>query len=489
MTERSMGTAVAGAHRTIRVLGENEGPFPGALVPRKEGMAVRVPAERLRGWPGWALAGAEHVVAPLDIVLRPDGHDVLLPWCVRSVSSQLALRSAGEAEGVTRGEAVTLAVSILRGAVELMPGDAGEAPEPRGRWWLTDEGRPVFAIAPSAETEEESPWASARRLLSDLERAVDDRALRRLLLRLADATQDPRRLRAEAGRWEEELLEIAAPRTLRIVEGDLTDARDAVDAARRREGLPPRRRDLRLARDSRRRVREGSRRGTVPRSAGATTALLTTPARVIEAGRRAMAGLSARLAGRTSAGRRRRAGAEAPVRRRRWVGPATVAASVAAVIAVGGALWPTGSGSAGAADATPRESAAVSGPGTDRPDSDSVVPVPASTAPDNPRALGPSAEPDPERAGQELVSGVLRCQAAPMPVCGDLWNDGPGAIKPVRDPGGSLSLIEDYGDLAALRSGSGEGGQMVVIIRRDAEWRIRDVYDIADPPSDESGAS
>jgi len=59
----------------------------------------------------------------------------------------------------------------------------------------------------------------------------------------------------------------------------------------------------------------------------------------------------------------------------------------------------------------------------------------------------------------------------------------------VRDPGGSLSLIEDYGDLAALRSGSGEGGQMVVIIRRDAEWRIRDVYDIADPPSDESGAS
>lgn len=89
-------------------------------------MAVRVPAERLRGWPGWALAGAEHVVAPLDIVLRPDGHDVLLPWCVRSVSSQLALRSAGEAEGVTRGEAVTLAVSILRGAVELMPGDAGK---------------------------------------------------------------------------------------------------------------------------------------------------------------------------------------------------------------------------------------------------------------------------------------------------------------------------------------------------------------------------
>ena len=49
-------------------------------------------------------------------------------------------------------------------------------------------------------------------------------------------------------------------------------------------------------------------------------------------------------------------------------------------------------------------------------------------------------------------------------------------------------LIEDYGDVAAARIGSDAGTQMVVIIRRDAEWRIRDVYDVVDPPSEGSGA-
>ena len=502
MTERSMGSAVAGAHRTIRVLGEGEGPFPGVLVTRGEGVAVRTPAEQLRGWAGWALAGAEHVAAPIDIVLRTDGHDVLLPWCVRTVSSHLASRKADD--GVPRGEAVTLAVSILRGVLELAHGDAGGAPvrrragageaEPRGRWWLTDEGRPVFAIGVSLEAEGEMPWASAQRLLRDLECAVEDRALRRLLLRLAEATEDPRRLRAEVARWEEELLEIAAPRTLHVVEADQADPRAAVSGAGERHQDPLlRRRDLRPGRDAPRRAtdavprRSESRKGH--RKEASLAARVRARARVVAIGRHAVAELFARGAERMSPRGRHGTGPVAPALpagRRRWIGPAIVAASAATVIAVGGALWPTGDGSAGAVDVRPSESAASPRAGAEGTASPPADPTPTVT--DTPRRPQPSADQDTERAGQELISAALRCQTMQEPACADLWNDGPGAMKPVRDQGGSVSLIEDYGDIAAMRSGSGEGAQMIVIMRRDAEWRIRDVYDIADPPSEGAGA-
>jgi hypothetical protein len=75
----------------------------------------------------------------------------------------------------------------------------------------------------------------------------------------------------------------------------------------------------------------------------------------------------------------------------------------------------------------------------------------------------------------------------PVPECDALWEGEAAAAKEVRDQDGQPALIEDYGDLAALRSGAGDDAQLVVIIRRNAEWRIRDVYDIADPPSEGAG--
>jgi hypothetical protein len=77
-----------GAHRRPRTR-RRRGPFDGELVTRGNGMAVRVDAAQLRGWAGWAFAGAEHV-APLDLALSTDGQDVLLPWCVRTVRAHLA---------------------------------------------------------------------------------------------------------------------------------------------------------------------------------------------------------------------------------------------------------------------------------------------------------------------------------------------------------------------------------------------------------------
>ena len=69
-----------------------------------------------------------------------------------------------------------------------------------------------------------------------------------------------------------------------------------------------------------------------------------------------------------------------------------------------------------------------------------------------------------------------------------MWDGGAAGARPLRAADGPPVLIEDYGDIAAIRNSSDDDAQMVVIIRRNAEWRMRDVYDIANPPSEGTGA-
>ena len=528
MTEHSRGITVTGAHRTIRTLAEDEGPFEGDLVTRTGGIAVRVDAERLRGWGGWRFAGAEHVAAPLDVALRGDGQDVLLPWCVRTVRTSLAQAGAG---GFSHGEAVTLAVSVLRGTLELEGGlpeagcgrrsdgerhDArvdGEGDEPHGSWWLTDEARPVFVIQPGEARHTDGPVRdTGERLLRDVEERIEDRALRRILARLAEALRDPRRLRAEAARWERELLEIAAPRPLRMIADEFAADDGAEDPARpvslRRE-RPPWRTELRtigravvasrrtgprtddaVPRLPRARVdpRASVLRGRRGRSAreGPMRVLRDVVGRARERGRDLTA-LGRGVRDRSSGSR-----SEQPLRRRRWRGPAVVAASAAVAVTLTGALWPSDTGGAEAtgrpsraAEAVPSVSGSPS-PAAPRSAAADGGAVPA--GPDRPRAPGASSLPDPAAAGAELIAAVRTCEASPQPTCTEVWDDGTAASRTVRAAQEPAELIEDYGDIAAIRNGSGEEAQMVVIIRRNAEWRIRDVYDIANPPSEGAGA-
>ena len=49
----------------------------------------------------------------------------------------------------------------------------------------------------------------------------------------------------------------------------------------------------------------------------------------------------------------------------------------------------------------------------------------------------------------------------------------------------SIALLDDFGDLAVLRveGRAGEGGsQLVVIVRQDGKWLLRDVHDVAQQP-------
>jgi len=429
---------------------------------------------------------------------------------------------------------VTLAVSVLRGVLELEGGEqetasgargAGERAggrdsdadaEPRGGWWLTDEARPVFAIgAADGPGAGGSPRETGERLLRDLEARIEDRALRRVLTRLADALDDPRRLRAEATRWEGELLDIAAPRPLRMVaEGDAdpddeSPGRETMRTVPRRGDRPPRRRDLRTAgrADGHRAAAAGERRRTdpTPRSGSPRERRKRReprsgrgPAgmpRVRGALRRAQERLERLMPFGGRPDEHARVPAPRPERatgRRRWKGPALVAVSAAAVIAVAGALWPSGTGSADAAGRTAETTPVPSASG------EQSSPAPSATAsgiggaaPDasgRTRTPGASAQSDPLAAGEELIAAARSCQGEPQPECTRLWDGGAAASGPVRDADGPPALIEDYGDIAAIRNGAGDGAQMVVVIRRDAEWRIRDVYDIADPPSEGTGA-
>lgn len=525
MTGFNSDLTVAGVHRTIRTLAEDEGPFEGDLVTRTGGMAVRVDAERLRGWAGWTFAGAEHVVAPVDIALRADGQDVLLPWCVRTVRTSLA--QATEAGGISHGEAVTLAVSILRGVLELDGGqhDAeldrrhsradGAGDERHGSWWLTDEARPVFAIdAPGGRHEEGAPRETGERLLRDVEERIEDRALRRVLARLAEALHDPRRLRAEAARWEGELLEIAAPRPLRLI----TDEFAAGDGEGAGPVLPryerrPRRRELRAAGriDVVSPGRTGAPRGDAKRRSPRARA---APRAEQREGRRATGGrlatggparvprsvlVHARRYGRGSSALRLRVPdrssgpqLERPPRRRRWRGPVVVAVSAVVAITMTGALWPSDTSGADAAGrSSPTAEILPSGSGSPSPAESGSAAGGGGAAPtgsDRPSAPGASSRSDPAAAGADLIAAVRTCEASPRPACAEVWDGGAAASRPVRPAPEPAELIEDYGDIAAIRNGSDDQAQMIVIIRRNAEWRIRDVYDIANPPSGGAGA-
>ncbi|MGN8025917.1 hypothetical protein [Microbacterium sp. 22242] len=483
MTELSTGIAIAGAHRTVRRLAEGEGPFAGELVTRGDGVAVRIDVAQLAGWPGWRFAGAEHVAAPEDLALQADRQDALLPWCVRSAEALLAER--GDEGALGNGEAVTLAVSVLRGLVELGVLEGGDE-GPAGRWWLTDEGRPVFAIGAG-----DPPLIASGNLLDGLEAGTDDRALGRVLRRLRAALDEPRRLHAEAAQWEQELLEIAAPRPLQHVEGESpVPAVRAVDPPERSRAV--RRRELRGAgnapsSDRRQRRREPAQKVIArPRHAlGVLSGRIAATRSWI--GERVFA----RLSGERRRRRERRDAPFAPAsvpRGRRWRGPAIVAVTAAAAVAAAGALWPAGTGTspADAADLRPTASASP------HPAADSAPPqgrAPDRTESPRPEPTpGPSRRQDPLAAATELVDAARRCRAVSAPSCGSLWDAGGNAGREVRGDDAPPVLIEDYGDIAAVRNPADGGAQMVVIIRRDDGWRIRDVYDVVDPPSGGAGA-
>ncbi|WP_230114338.1 hypothetical protein [Microbacterium oxydans] len=487
------------AHRMIRVLDNGDGPFPGALVTDGDTVAVARDAVALGGWEAWRFAGSEHVAAPMDLVRRADGHDVLLPWCTERVGVFVG-RRAGAGEPLTPGESSTLVVSLLRALAEL---GANDCTDVRGTWWLTDEGRPVFVIG-----EGEPARAEVTSLVMRLGEQNRDRALGRLLAVMHEGlgksvAEHPGIPPLLLDRWENEMLEIASPRALRR---DVLAPEPAQAVTRPgtvgRLPVPPRRVASRV------RARSGAR----ARSSRLVTTFRQAASDLVERTVRVIAPIIRR---RHSTARRAvpmelvAQSAEAvvvPTSRRR---PLVLAGAAAAVVLAVGVLWPS-DGDDDAAAGNDRMPAATSSEKVVEP----LVATPTSSATAVDEAVtntnasnerADTAVDDPVQAAAVLWEEAGTCRKAEDAVCDRATVPGAVGVIEALDTGLKtppvFAMIDQYGDIAVVRAeqvggepsqesgeGSGEAdaaapiGKVLVLARLNEKWLIRDAYDVADQP-------
>jgi hypothetical protein len=388
------------------------------------------------------------VLAPIDLVRRVDGHDVLLPLCTERLARFLQ-RRAGRGVALSEGEAVTVVVSVLRGTADVL----ARHPFASGEWWLTDTGKPVFVHGegPDALMAADLCLAglgSALPEVADLRARMGSGGAADAVAAGADLAH-PRALSAALPELEHALFARSAPEALATT--DLTPARARAVGA---SGEP----DDVLAHTGRRRW-------------SSLTRLVDSDLReVVAVGWDAL---------RETRRRRVRARADAAAtggRGRRIAIAAGGAALVAVAVAM---LWPSG-GSAGAPGAEAGASptgAAVRGAGIS-----------------SPGASAPSASPAVQAARSGPTSAiramlVLRA-ACPDDACRDGFLEQPGHRLPagaVDDAAASVALLDEYGGAAVVRmtsaSASGSGrSQLVVVVKSNEKWLVRDVTDAADQP-------
>lgn len=493
---------IPGVHRVIRMLDTGEGPFRGALVVDGDGVAVMVDTDVLAGWRGWSYAGCEHVAGPLDLVRRTDGHDVLLPWCTELVDAFIGRRAVADAL-LTAGEMSTLVVSLLRGMDEVFEHSTDQ---PSGEWWLTDAGRPLFVIGEGNDVK----GASAR-IIERLRRDCGDRALGRVLAAvhgvLVEGRARPRPSRDQLASWEVELFEHAAPRALQMQQHGpaLTRGIEVLQHARPAIPAAPTRRAAR--------VREGRERNS-PRS-------------IVRWGAKVPEGLRALMA--SGEGARWRPvrpgdGAAAPSGRAAAPGRTAsrrrsllVAGGAAAVVLVGGLLWPGGAtGESSSAERPAAGTGSLSGSADDEVGvSESQTPDPEPSETEETEADDAGAD-DPVSEAVRLLSTISECAQEGDLLCPAAVADGtPGIVEALTPAWESkdapeIALVDSYGDVAVVRlsfrgaesspseetatpDGSADAGadaegeadtgqKMVVLVRLNEKWLIRDVYDVADQP-------
>ncbi|MDN8548717.1 hypothetical protein PUW81_006320 [Microbacterium sp. NM3R9] len=451
-----MTLAPDSAPPALRRVRPPEAPFEGELVENGGEVRYRVAAADAP-LAVWEAQPGGHLLAAVDLD-RVDGSTVLvLPRLVGRV------RTGDDADAPTPGQAVTLAVSVLRGARA-----AHAAGWDTGEWWLADDGRPVVVpVGTTAATE-----ASIRVLEGIPAGALGSGIMQRAVdaLRDGDAT--------ELAAAEDALFASAIPEPLgeRLV-------RAALDDRTRASAVTPERRT--------------------------PTGEAVRP--LIE--RLVDADLAERIAGAWAAVRgalgpsrvRSVAGAGASARRRMMV----VAGVVATATLTLGLLWPqsdaTEAATAPSASA-PTASASGSPTADDVTDSAQAFPgtggassPPASAPPDG---TAPPTEPSPpgeaappsEAAGEGMsatatVEALAACWRDSDPACRMELLERPDAVVPegiaTAEARRDVVPLDDLGGVEVVRVDDPTGerrSQIVVLVVRDDKRLVRDVYDVADQP-------
>ncbi|MGO1507175.1 MAG: hypothetical protein ACTHZW_03025 [Microbacteriaceae bacterium] len=461
---------VPGAHRLIRSVDRDEGPFAGALVGYEDGVAVCVDAADLSGWGGWTHSDGEHVCGVLDLRRRPDGHDALLPWCTERVETFVGRRRTADAL-LAPGELGTLVASLLRGIREIGP-DAAQAD---GDWWLTGDGRPLFVHGAGGGAR-----ARTAALVERIAGHTSDRATGRVLTEIVTALREHRHHDDDDARWEEQLFAIAAPRALRL---DVFAPEKAADLATRRSTR------LELGTDQRTRGHAARDRGERADGNGGRLRVRAAIDGLIEHSRALWARL--RPAASTKAGTEpqteppQRGG---PTRSRRR--PLMIAGSLAVVVLVVGLLWPEGQKDEPAVAAQTENALPTTEPAETPAAAPSAEPSPAESPAE--AADDPEAADDALTATPGLLDAVAACVEVADATCAEALAEGaavPADGLVVQGAGASTaSLIDDYGDVAVVKltpgeSAEGAAEQMIVLERRELKWLVRDVYDVAHQPN------
>lgn len=393
-------------------------PFPGDVVVHEGEPALAVAATDVEGTGLWA-AGGEHVMAPLDVVATADGPLVLLP--IPRCTLEALLRRRGS---VTPGEAVTIAVSLVRGvAAEITAHPRGACV---GSWWLDTAGTPLFVHA------HEGPTAAvgASHLLDALDTGDHD-ASARAIEAASLAVRDTERLVAGLSTLEDDLFAAARPHPLRLDESPVLAPITRAEA-RADPGQPaPAWRRLSVAMDG---------------------SLSDLVAERIDALRQRW---------------RRPRSDRRSLRSRRPV--LLVGVGVVALVLAVGLLWPESQA------AEPASSGAVLG----TEDAGAI----AAGEPADARAA--AAGTDPVAAARALLAQWAACadDACRQQLQEARIDADPSGAATAAEV--ALTVIDDLGGLILLRAEdpSGQAGaQIVAIVRQNDEWVLRGIHDVAQHP-------
>lgn len=437
------------AYRIIRRLdAPSEAPWPALLAHDADGPVLLVDLPVLGdGWPGWRASRDGHLVGPSDLVRQAGGHYAAFPPFGGTVDDFLTRRDEA---GLTDGECLTLAVSGLRGLAE-----AGFLPDgPRsGGWWLTDAGRPVFAFHAEGESIADATLA----LLDDVRRLASA-PLAAVLQEAIDVAAEPTRLARSLLRLEEGLFSIAAPEPLATT----------VFAPRRARAM------------------------AAGEAGVATGAEAPEPTLLARLAVHVDADLADAFSRTTTAMWRRFRGGGAPSRKK----PLVAAGLVAGVVLAGGLLWPSGGPATAGGGPAPSPSASTSAAPTAEPSAaaapeGAAAPAGEAAASVPPSDAGTAAGPT-EPAGLEAtLDGLLTSRAScDDDGCRAPLQESPNAsfaagVIDLPSTARTVTLLDEFGGAAVLRVDAVSGdqpAQLVVIVRREQTWVLRDVHDVAEHP-------
>ncbi|WP_404432971.1 hypothetical protein LG299_01830 [Microbacterium lacus] len=427
-------------YRAIRrITAGSDGPFGGLLCRTEVGdVGILVDIAALPSdWTGWEADAGGHLLSPQDVIRRGSTHGVLLPVCAERLGDTIAQRGR-RAAALRAGEAVTVAVSVLRGLSELQQLHA----DGTGEWWVTDTGRPVLVT----EVGELRPDEASVAILRDVAQAFTARLAEDVIAAAGRERLAARDLHA----IEDDLFRFAAAEPLRSGASSSTLVRSLPSAHHERAI------DWRADNEE---VEHAERRmpwhDLVARHVDADIADLVS---------------------RTTTAVWRRATTPRPRSRgRAWMW----AAGAGAVVLAGGLALPSG---AAQPAPSPTDTPAVASPGA------TETPAPLESAESTEVTVVTEAS-HPTAIVTALLDARASCGSDPMCLA-EVMTDPAAQIEPgtvdLNPSERTVTLVDEFGGVAVVRVDAVDAqlpAQLVVIEQHNERWLLRDVYSVAQQPS------